>query len=193
MTVLLPFGVPGGQSKRGKHAGSVRLADLWVSKRARELVVTVKAERAANLRQLAGLPAQVYLKRPTAAGAGTRQFGDGNTEFTAVSLADAQNGWAVGFNNLVMHTTDGGANWTPQDVDAPPVTAITGVTAVNSTTAWIADWNGFVARTVDGGQTWRRERIAGAEQVDFEDALFLDAQTGWVGGNIGIWKRSRSR
>ena len=65
---------------------------------------------------------------------------------------------------------------------APPVTAITGVTAVNSTAAWIAGWNGLVARTADGGQTWRRERIAGAEQVDFEDVLFLDAQAGWIGG-----------
>jgi photosystem II stability/assembly factor-like uncharacterized protein len=78
-------------------------------------------------------------------------------------------------------------------VGVPPVTAITGVTAVNSTTAWIAGWYGFVAGTRDGGQTWRQESIAGAEQVDFEDALFLDAQQGWVSGNIGIWKRSRAR
>ena len=79
----------------------------------------------------------------------------------------------------------------PQNVGAPPVTAITGVTAVNSTTAWVAGWNGFVAQTRNGGQTWKKETIAGAEGIDFEDALFLDAQSGWVGGNIGIWKRSR--
>ena len=97
----------------------------------------------------------------------------------------------VGFNNLVLYTTDGGETWVPQDVGAPPVTAITGVTAVSSTIAWIAGWNGFVAQTRNGGQSWRQERIAGANEVDFEDALFLNAQSGWVGGNIGIWKRSR--
>jgi len=31
------------------------------------------------------------------------------------------------------------------------------------------------------GQSWRQEAVAGAEGIDFEDALFLDAQTGWVG------------
>jgi hypothetical protein len=30
--------------------------------------------------------------------------------------------------------------------------------------------------------------VAGAEQVDFEDTVFIGAQRGWVGGNIGIWK-----
>ena len=119
----------------------------------------------------------------------TKQLGDGNTEFTAVSFSDSQNGWAVGFNNLVLHTSNGGQSWTPQNVGAPPVTALNGVAAVNSTTAWIAGWNGFVARTSDSGQTWRKETIAGASDVDFEDALFLDANTGWVGGNIGIWQR----
>jgi photosystem II stability/assembly factor-like uncharacterized protein len=119
----------------------------------------------------------------------TKQFGDSGTEFTAVSFADAQNGWAVGFNNLVLHTTDGGQTWTAQNVGAPPITAINGVTAINSTTAWIAGWYGFVARTTNSGQTWRQEIIPGAESVDFEDALFLDGNRGWVGGNIGLWQR----
>ena len=119
----------------------------------------------------------------------TKQFGDSNTEFSAISFSDSQNGWAVGFNNLVLHTTDGGQTWTPQDVHAPPVTAITGVTAVSSTTAWIAGWNGFVSRTRDGGQTWQRELVPGASTVAFEGAHFIDANSGWVGGNIGIWRR----
>jgi len=119
----------------------------------------------------------------------THQFGDINTEFTAISFSDAKNGWAVGFANLVLHTTNSGQSWTAQDVGAPPLTAINGVTAINSTTAWIAGWNGFVAQTIDAGKMWRSERIPGAETVSFEDAHFLDANTGWVGGNIGIWRR----
>jgi photosystem II stability/assembly factor-like uncharacterized protein len=74
-------------------------------------------------------------------------------------------------------------------VGAPPVTAITGVTAVNATTAWVAGWYGFVARTNNSGTSWRQEVIPGATNIDFEDLLFLDAQHGWVGGNIGIWAR----
>lgn len=118
----------------------------------------------------------------------TKQFGDDASEFTSVSF-NAQNGWAVGFNNLVLHTTNGGQTWAAQNARAPPLTAFNGVTAISSTTAWIAGWNGFVARTIDSGQTWRKEAIAGASDVDFEDTLFFDANTGWVGGNIGIWAR----
>jgi len=121
----------------------------------------------------------------------TKQYGDSSSELDAISFSDPLNGWATGFNNLVLHTTNGGQTWVQQSVGAPPVTAITGVTAVNSTTAWIAGWNGFVAQTRNGGQSWRQEGVTGAEGVGFEDALFLDAQTGWVGGNIGIWKRTR--
>ena len=106
-----------------------------------------------------------------------------------LSFSDLQNGWAVGFNNLVLHTTDGGQNWTPQDVHAPSGTAVTGVTAISPTVAWIAGWNGFIARTRDGGQTWRREIVPGASKVAFEDVHFIDPDNGWAGGNIGIWRR----
>jgi len=116
-----------------------------------------------------------------------RQYAE-DAELDAISFSDPLRGWATGYNNLVLRTTDGGRHWVPQNVNAPPVTAITGVTAVNSTTAWIAGWYGFVAQTTNGGNTWRQEQIAGAEQVDFEDACFTGAQRGWVGGNIGIWK-----
>jgi photosystem II stability/assembly factor-like uncharacterized protein len=119
----------------------------------------------------------------------TKVYGTGDSELDAISFSDPLNGWATGYNNLVLHTTNGGRDWVAQNVGAPPVTAITGVTAVDSNTAWIAGWYGFVAVTTDGGMSWRREHIAGAEQVDFEDALFLDARRGWVGGNIGLWKR----
>ena len=47
----------------------------------------------------------------------------------------------------------------------------------------------LVAVTRDGGETWRREVVPDGEQVFMEDILFLDAQRGWVGGNIGLWKR----
>ena len=118
----------------------------------------------------------------------TRQYGDDASELDAISFSDPMRGWATGYNNLVIRTTDGGRHWVSQNVGTPPVTAITGITAVNSTTAWIAGWYGFVAQTTDGGNTWRQEQVRGAEQVDFEDARFIGAQRGWVGGNIGIWK-----
>ena len=94
----------------------------------------------------------------------TKQYGNSSSELDAISFSDPLNGWATGYNNLVLHTTDGGQTWVPQNVGAPPLTAITGVTAINSTTAWIAGWYGFVAETRNGGQSWRRETVPGAEE-----------------------------
>ena len=119
----------------------------------------------------------------------TKQYGTEASELADISFADEQNGWAVGYSNLVLHTTDGGQHWTPQNVGAPPLTAVTGITAVSPTTAWIAGWYGFVARTTDGGQTWQPESVPGAAGVDLEDLEFTGPDIGWVGGNIGIWHR----
>jgi len=41
----------------------------------------------------------------------------------AISFFDPLNGWATGFNNLILHTTDGGQAWVLQNVGAPPVNA----------------------------------------------------------------------
>ncbi len=118
----------------------------------------------------------------------TRQYSNG--ELDAISFCDSQNGWAVGYSNVVLHTTDGGANWLGQDANGPPLAAYTGITAISPTNAWIAGWAGFVARTTDGGLTWQQVIVPDATAVDFEDLLFTDFQHGWVGGNIGIWHRT---
>ncbi|MEZ5966098.1 MAG: YCF48-related protein [Planctomycetota bacterium] len=114
-------------------------------------------------------------------------------EFTDVDFADANVGWAVGFASQVVRTTDGGATWTVQNPHTPaPLTAIEAISVVDGSTAVIAGWNGFFARTTDGGQTWLAETIPGTQGVDLHSAAFLDVDTGWVGGNVGIWQRMAS-
>ena len=110
----------------------------------------------------------------------TKEYGTDATEFDAISFSDPLHGWATGYNNLVLHTANGGRSWVAQDVGAPPVTAITGVTAIDAKKAWIAGWYGFVAVTTDRGRSWRQEQIRGTGEVSFEDALFVDASR-WMG------------
>jgi photosystem II stability/assembly factor-like uncharacterized protein len=76
-----------------------------------------------------------------------------------VSFADAQNGWAAGScwppqNGgrgwaIILHTTDGGATWTQQDVGVTPL--VMAVTARDALSAWAVGDNGLVLRTSDGG------------------------------------------
>jgi photosystem II stability/assembly factor-like uncharacterized protein len=119
----------------------------------------------------------------------TEQYPAGGAELSAVSFSDPQNGWAVGFANQVLRTTNGGQTWTPQTISAPPLTAFLGVTAVSPATAWVAGWNGLAARTTNGGASWQLESIPGAGGAYFECAELVDAETGWVAGDLGIYMR----
>jgi len=115
----------------------------------------------------------------------TAQFTAPDT-LLSVSFADALNGWAVGWSTTVLHTTDGGATWTPQQANAPQFTnAIFEVQALSATHALICGGDGFFARTQNGGQTWVREIIPGVTGT-FEALFALDAERTWLGGP-GIW------
>jgi len=35
-------------------------------------------------------------------------------EMNAIYFADSNNGWAVGFEGTILHTSDGGVNWVQQ-------------------------------------------------------------------------------
>jgi photosystem II stability/assembly factor-like uncharacterized protein len=130
------------------------------------------------------------IHKTTDAGASwVEQYAGSGAELASVSFADSQNGWVAGFANVLLHTSDGGVTWTPQDAGAPPFTAYMGISAVSASTAWVAGWGGFVARTTDGGLSWQRESLPGAGEAFFECAEFLGEGEGWVAGDAGIWRR----
>ena len=108
----------------------------------------------------------------------------------SVSFADTQNGWAVGWSGTVLHTSDGGQHWAPQNA-SPATNVLFAVHALSPTTAWIAGGNGFIARTTNGGLFWQTESVLTDITYPVEALFFLDADHGWAGGR-GIWKRETS-
>jgi photosystem II stability/assembly factor-like uncharacterized protein len=69
-------------------------------------------------------------------------------------------GWAVGAQGLIIHTTDGGANWEVQKADTVTMD-LSGVSFVDNQYGWavgnqgvIAD-GGVILKTRNGGQTWQ--------------------------------------
>jgi photosystem II stability/assembly factor-like uncharacterized protein len=113
--------------------------------------------------------------------------------FMDVSFADADNGWVVGFYSDVFHTTDGGVTWKRQTVQGAGDLAFLSVQAISPTVAWISGGptEAFVARTTDGGQTWIQEQLPTPYQAYAVSSVeFLNAEQGWAGGHVGIWKRT---
>jgi photosystem II stability/assembly factor-like uncharacterized protein len=97
-----------------------------------------------------------------------------NNDLTAVSMANAFVGCAVGTNGTILLTNNGGVNWTP--VQAPINGNITGVQMYNLNVAILSTSSGYVYQTLDGGLTWTEIYNSGGVQfnsVSFKDSTFV--------------------
>jgi photosystem II stability/assembly factor-like uncharacterized protein len=132
-----------------------------------------------------------------------------SSKFLGLSFVDANTGWLVGIQGIIIKTTDGGMTWEHQNtkwacmevddslrcIDSAIVSGgynsydLSDVEFVNSSTGWAvgaADYFGdnVILFTSDGGATWTRQ--AAGTGVDFTDIQFVDATNGWVTGTGGI-------
>ncbi len=73
---------------------------------------------------------------------------------SAVSFADAQNGWVVGHDAVVLHTGDGGKTWTLQNFQPELEKPFLSVLAIDKDHAYAVGAYGLFYRTEDGGKTW---------------------------------------
>lgn len=73
---------------------------------------------------------------------------------TAVAFADAQHGWAVGHDAVILHTGDGGKNWTLQNFQPELENPFLSVLAIDKDHAFAVGAYGLFYGTSDGGGTW---------------------------------------
>lgn len=108
-----------------------------------------------------------------------------DTLLTAVSFADAQNGWAVGHGGVLLHTRDAGESWTLQQrLEGNPV--LLSVWFENTRHGIVTGAYGYASETQDGGQSWQRLSL-GANDDDYhlnhifcapDGSLFIAAEGG---------------
>lgn len=77
-----------------------------------------------------------------------------SSTLTAVSFADAKNGWAVGHWGVIMHTVDGGDNWAVQRSDTAEDRPLFSVHFFDANEGITVGLWSLVLRTHDGGKTW---------------------------------------
>lgn len=73
---------------------------------------------------------------------------------TAVSFADDKNGWAVGQWGAILHTADGGENWTIQRLETQEDRPLFSVHFFDANEGVAVGLWSLVLRTQDGGKTW---------------------------------------
>lgn len=78
-----------------------------------------------------------------------------DTALTRLSFADAQHGWAVGHDAVILHTADAGASWQLQNFEPALNSPLFSVVAVDAQTAVAVGAFGLLKRTADAGASWQ--------------------------------------
>ncbi len=74
---------------------------------------------------------------------------------TGVSFPDAQHGWAVGHDGVILHTLDGGLTWERQDLGDDLETIFLDVLFLDQQRGFAVGAYGKFLHTENGGQTWQ--------------------------------------
>lgn len=102
-----------------------------------------------------------------------------------VSFPDSNNGWAVGDNGIILHTSNGGKNWIEQR--SYEYDWYYGVCFTDSNHGIVVGSNGFIHRTTTGGRIWALSQVSGITYGLF-DVFFVNSDFGWIVGNYTIYK-----
>ena len=73
---------------------------------------------------------------------------------TAVDFADAQHGWAVGHDAVILHTADGGRSWELQNFEPELEVPLLDVLFLDTQRGFAVGAYGLFYQTVDGGASW---------------------------------------
>jgi photosystem II stability/assembly factor-like uncharacterized protein len=104
-----------------------------------------------------------------------------------VSFSDGNTGTAVGLNNTILRTTDGGTTWSSQSTIDPAWT-LRDVSFVNGSTGTVVGTGGLIRRTTDGGSTWSTQ-TSGTRQF-IRAVHFVNANDGVAVGDSAIILRT---
>ena len=102
---------------------------------------------------------------------------------TAVTFVDADFGWAVGHDAVILATTDGGANWTIQQYLPEKEKPLLDVVFKDRNNGVAIGAYGMFYRTQDGGKTWSEEfhsEFLHEEDIEYLNELKLEDEEAYL-------------
>lgn len=114
-----------------------------------------------------------------------------DTTLTRVRFADAQHGWAVGYDAAVLATEDGGQSWQQLHYDARWARPYYDIHFTDSQNGLVAGANGTLLATHDAGQSWAQvESDAFEEGPNLYNLIVLGDGSLLIAGERGFLARS---
>lgn len=97
-----------------------------------------------------------------------------------IFFVDSFDGWIVGNDGIILHTTDGGYSW--DDYDSGTNVQLNTIFFSTAQNGWIVGNAGIILHTADAGTTWVAQESGTSYWL--KNVFFLDDSNGWaVGGN----------
>lgn len=88
-----------------------------------------------------------------------------NYEVGSIFFIDPANGWAVGMNGTIIHSTDGGKNWTIQKTGVNKT--LTSLCFTDGNRGYVTGYNKTLLSTLDGGKNWITHNISSDSSAHF--------------------------
>ncbi len=98
-----------------------------------------------------------------------------------VAAPDAQHIWIAGFDSVIVHSSDGGKTWNPQQ--SPVISSLCDIDFIDTRRGWAVGRGGTIVHTTDGGATWRQQHSGVSRQLFALDAV--DDLRVWAVGEFG--------
>jgi photosystem II stability/assembly factor-like uncharacterized protein len=111
----------------------------------------------------------------------TPQISTTSTHLYSIYFADRYNGWVVGENGLVLHTTNSGNTWTAQTSNTTAI--LNSVCFATKYKGWAAGNSGKIIYTSNGGTTWASQTSNTVNNL--MGISFVDTLNGWAVGVNG--------
>jgi len=111
---------------------------------------------------------------------------------TGVHFPDAQHGWVVGHDAVILHSENGGRTWTKQYQGEDLQVSFLDVRFLDTQTGFAVGAYGQFLATTDGGRSWAQHRII-EEDYFFNRLSIGPAGTLYIAGEHGTLLRSTDR
>jgi photosystem II stability/assembly factor-like uncharacterized protein len=102
-------------------------------------------------------------------------------DLRAVFFTDAQHGWIVAPDGVILSSIDSGASWVKQT--STTLAFLEDIQFINTATGWVVGGDGTILKTTNGGQSWLA--LASRTTAFLTGLWFVNANQGWVSGHGG--------